>query len=180
MERTIKDFQMAIERKNITFWLNHRCGGCEYPCGYYFKRGFIEYDHGCDCTGSCNTSQRIWKDIKEQYDMQTNEDIIKEYDEFFGFNETEAIEEFQKKWDSLTKYYVFRIFVYDPNTIRYVAVREDGFELMQFISSNDNFAQNDGLIPGMEMRFLKPDEFEPDATLIDKLSNLHYSAPNYD
>jgi len=95
---TEEDFKIAVARKEITFWLLHRCSSCNYPCGYYFKEdSSIKYDAGCDCNGFYNTHPRNWRDVKDDYDIQKHPPTIRGYDIFFGFYETEAIEEFKKQ-----------------------------------------------------------------------------------
>lgn len=169
----IKDFQMAVERKGITVWLIRTCGGCNYPLSYNFRHGAVTFDAGCDCTNSCNIHPRSWHEIKEQYDIQTHWEAIKRYDEFFGFYETEAIEEYRKIWDARIKYYVFPLHQMTPTGRQYIAVRkDDGFELKQFYSSNDDWARQDGCIEGMEMEFISDPSTPYGQEVIKNLNEL--------
>ncbi len=83
--KTAQDFEKAVKEHNITNWPIHNCSICGYECGYLFKDGKVGYDSGCDCVSYSNIQQRPWSDIVEQYNMQTNSDVILKYDLFWHF-----------------------------------------------------------------------------------------------
>lgn len=86
MEKTGKDLKEAIESNGIEEWQMHNCSICGYLCGYHFKNGKVYYDNGCYCTNNPdNLSPRSWDDVAEQYNMQTNSNIIDKMNDFFNF-----------------------------------------------------------------------------------------------
>lgn len=86
MNKTIKDFQEQVEKLNITRWNIHDCSICWYPCGFIFENGLVFYDSGCDCVNHINIQPRPWEDVAEQYNMQSHEKAIDNYNKFWGFD----------------------------------------------------------------------------------------------
>ena len=79
------DFQNQAKLKGIIQWHSHNCTFCEYPVGYHFSGEDVYYDNGCDCTCGQNLNERSWEDVAERYNMQTNADVIKRMNDFWGF-----------------------------------------------------------------------------------------------
>lgn len=88
MNKTRIDFQVAAFDKRPAKWVIHHCGFCKYPCGYVFDSNYecVAYDRGCDCTVQTNINECSWDRLAEQYNMQTDEEVIKKMDEFWGFD----------------------------------------------------------------------------------------------
>lgn len=81
-----KEFKEQATKNNIKEWRIHDCSICGYPCGYIFEEDRVLYDSGCDCSYG-GESLRDWDDVAEHYNMQTNEDVIKKMNLFWGFKE---------------------------------------------------------------------------------------------
>jgi len=75
--------QKAIENK-IRQWVVRDCSICGYQLKYIFYDDKVTFDPGCYCT-SGREQTRTWDDISGYYNMQTNKNVIKEMDEFWGF-----------------------------------------------------------------------------------------------
>ena len=89
MNKTRIHFQVAAFNLRPHKWVIHRCSMCNYPCGYVFSPNheWVAYDSGCDCTGRENINECSWDKLAEIYNMQSNENVIKEMNNFWGFNE---------------------------------------------------------------------------------------------
>ncbi|KKL54891.1 hypothetical protein LCGC14_2260870 [marine sediment metagenome] len=83
--RKAEDFKKQAKKKKITRWGIHNCSGCGYACGYLINGDKVKYDSGCDCTTYNQIRESNWQSIADQYNMQTNKDVIKEMDKFWGF-----------------------------------------------------------------------------------------------
>ncbi len=84
----LNDFKEAIISKEISNWIIHNCSMCNYPCGFVFNicdgDVSVGYDSGCDCI-SRPLQYRDLESVKNQFDIQTNQNVIKKYRKFFGF-----------------------------------------------------------------------------------------------
>ena len=89
MSETVKDFEAAVIKKNITKWSIWPCSMCNYPCGFLFlvdgKKVKVGYDSGCYCCGRGDIRAEKMESVKEHYDLQSNQKLIDEYDQFWGF-----------------------------------------------------------------------------------------------
>jgi len=85
MMKTADEFKVQAEKKEITGWDSHGCSLCGYVVGYKFKDGHVGYDNGCDCTGGQNVRMSSWEEVAESYNMQSNENVIRKMNEFWGF-----------------------------------------------------------------------------------------------
>ena len=85
--KTAEDFKKSAIENNIHHWPVHDCSMCRYECGYLFDyQGHeVVYDHGCDCTRRYEKSLLNWDSVAEQYNMQTNPDVIKKMNEYWRF-----------------------------------------------------------------------------------------------
>ena len=88
--RTPLEFKEQSNKHGITYWKIHNCSMCGYECGFHIDGDSVGYDNGCHCTRkSLNISSREWEDVAEQYNMQSNSDVIREYDGFWKFDTVE-------------------------------------------------------------------------------------------
>ena len=85
--KTRIDFQVAAFNLRPKKWVIHECSLCNYKCGYVFCPQHEEagYDSGCDCTGTETIRRVSWNELADHYNMQMNEDCIREMNEFWGF-----------------------------------------------------------------------------------------------
>lgn len=76
--------RQAVEHA-ISEWRLHECSGCGYRVGYLFGEGIVAFDSGCWCSayGVSDPSPRTWDDVAGYINMQTNEDVIARYREFW-------------------------------------------------------------------------------------------------
>lgn len=81
------DFKEAATKIKPNKWIIHHCSICNYPCGYVFSSNYehVGYDSGCDCVSYENIQPRSWDDLAAQYNVQNNEEYIKEMNKFWGF-----------------------------------------------------------------------------------------------
>jgi hypothetical protein len=87
MSRTGAEFRVAAAQRGITSWPIHNCSICGYPCGYRFdRRGGVWYDGGCHCVGESRVQDSSWNAVAEHYNRQTSPDVVRRYDEFWGFD----------------------------------------------------------------------------------------------
>lgn len=92
--RTAQEFKQQAKERNITKWHIRECSICGYPLAYFFSPDFEEvaFDSGCDCTsGGPNYQRRSWESVAEIYNMQTQPDVIKKMDAFWGFEINEPV-----------------------------------------------------------------------------------------
>lgn len=87
MNKTRLDFQNAAYHLKPKKWIVHHCSFCNYPCGYIFcdNNEYVGYDRGCYCTNRTNIREVSWNNLSDFYNKQTNVDVIKKMDEFWGF-----------------------------------------------------------------------------------------------
>lgn len=95
MRRTAEEFRRQAITKGISRWVVRNCSFCRYPCGYLFLIGDahseVGYDSGCKCsTYPSPLQERTWDDVAEHYNIQSSRDVLKEYDEFWGFDSATA------------------------------------------------------------------------------------------
>lgn len=85
--RKPEEFEKAASDRKITKWLTGSCSLCGYRTGYYFNHdlGLVVFDHGCYCVSPNHISQKDWSNVAQQYNIQQHPDVIKKYDEFWGF-----------------------------------------------------------------------------------------------
>ena len=86
--KTAEDFKRQAAKKGITFWESHKCSFCGVPVGTEIKNGEASYRSACGCAWSPNHSHG-WEHVAERYNMQTNENVIREMDTFWGFERTD-------------------------------------------------------------------------------------------
>jgi len=82
MIRTGQEMKQQAENKGITGWVVRNCSMCYYPLAYYWNGENVEFDSGCDCTGTSTMNPRSWDDLAETYNMnqpERNERISREY-----------------------------------------------------------------------------------------------------
>lgn len=91
MKKTGEDFRKAAIENNIHHWAIHDCSICSYECGYMFfqyEDAEVVYDSGCDCTHRSVKKPHTWDHVADQYNINIgNEAAIKEYNEYWGFEE---------------------------------------------------------------------------------------------
>lgn len=93
MKKIGEDFRNQAEKLGITKWPSHNCSFCTYGVGFIFTPISVYYDNGCNCSsyGPSPYRESSWDEVAERYNMQDNENTIKEMDKFWGFdNETKS------------------------------------------------------------------------------------------
>lgn len=92
-KKTRIDFQIAAFNRRPPRWVVRRCSICHYPLNYQFcdNHERVAFDSGCDCTRSTNINECSWDRLADFYNMQTNESVIKEMNEFWGFDEPKLL-----------------------------------------------------------------------------------------
>jgi len=87
--KTRIDFQIAAFKRRLPTWNIRQCSICNYPLAYVFCNNHekLGYDSGCYCTGGENIREVSWDQLADYYNMQTNEQYIKEMNDFWGFDE---------------------------------------------------------------------------------------------
>lgn len=87
MKRLADEFRKAALEKNINWWSVHSCSMCDYSCGFmlFIYEHEVIYDHGCDCVRNPNKTIQSWEHVAEIYNMQSHPDVIKNMNEFWGF-----------------------------------------------------------------------------------------------
>ena len=83
--RSELEFQKIVTERDLKVWQIHDCSMCRYPCGFIFEDGDVGYDSGCDCTGGSPIQYREWSDVADHYNRQSNPDVTKNMDDFWGF-----------------------------------------------------------------------------------------------
>lgn len=84
--KTAQEFKQQAETKNITEWHIHTCSLCGFHCKYVFTSNAVFYNSGCDCMrGPYNIQPRNWERVADHYNMQNQPEVIKKYNEFWGF-----------------------------------------------------------------------------------------------
>lgn len=78
------EFKKQAELKGITFWESHACSICNVLVGTEIENGEASYRSACGCASSPNHSHG-WDKVAERYNMQTNEKVISDMDDFWGF-----------------------------------------------------------------------------------------------
>lgn len=86
--RTPEEFKKQAELKGITYWPSHDCSICGESVGTEIENGEASYRSACRCAWSPNHSQG-WEHVAEKYNTQTHPDVIREMDDFWGFNVSE-------------------------------------------------------------------------------------------
>ena len=88
--RAPEEFKKQAELENITYWTSNDCSMCGVSVGTEIRNGEASYRSACDCAWSQNHSHGLEK-VAERYNMQTNADVIKRMDEFWGFKVTISV-----------------------------------------------------------------------------------------
>lgn len=84
--RTVEEFKKQAKLKNITKVWVHDCSICKYPCGYIINNdATVTYDSGCDCVSYHGYRPSSFDEVASFYNIQTDEKVIQEMDEFWGF-----------------------------------------------------------------------------------------------
>jgi len=83
--RTAEEFKQQAELKGIIYWPSHDCFFCGVSVGTEIRNGEASYRSACDCAWSPNHSHG-WEKVAERYNRQTNPDVIKRMNEFWGFD----------------------------------------------------------------------------------------------
>lgn len=90
--RTPEEFKRQAELKGISYWPAHDCSICGVSVGTEIENGQASYRSACGCSWSPNHSYG-WEFVAERYNMQSNPDVIKRMDEFWGFESALAEKE---------------------------------------------------------------------------------------
>lgn len=85
--KTGEDFKKQALKHNISYWIMRNCSICDYPLKYVFENGEVYFDSSCNCTNFYNLQLRSWENVANYYNMQTDENVIKEMDSFWKFDE---------------------------------------------------------------------------------------------
>lgn len=83
--KTPEQFKEQAEKLKITYWPSHDCSICGVSVGTEIHNGEPSYRSSCNCGSSPNHSHG-WQKVADRYNMQTHPDIIKEMNEFWGFD----------------------------------------------------------------------------------------------
>lgn len=88
MKPTILDFQKAVIERKIMRWGIRNCSICEYPLAYLFlEDNSVHFDSGCWCvTPHIKIRFSSWQAVLDFYLAQTDENVIKSFNAFWGFN----------------------------------------------------------------------------------------------
>jgi len=86
--RIAEEFKKQAELKGITYWHAHNCSICGESVGTEIVNGEASFRSACGCAYEPNHSHG-WEHIAERYNMQSNVDVIKRMDEFWGFDKVE-------------------------------------------------------------------------------------------
>lgn len=84
--RLPEEFKIQAEKLDLECWPTIECSICGYQMEYLFEDGRVFYDSGCFCVRRENIQERSWQDVANRYNLQTHPDVIKSYDEFWGFD----------------------------------------------------------------------------------------------
>lgn len=82
---TPEQIRESVIKNNIDCFPIHDCAICGCTVGYRFFHYPCEviFDSTCGCSSYQNLNPREWEDVAEHINIQTNEDIAKEYMEYF-------------------------------------------------------------------------------------------------
>ena len=80
-----EEFKIQAELNNITYWPSHNCSICHKSVGTEIVNGEPSYRSACRCGWSPNHSHG-WEYVAQKYNMQSNKDVIKRMDKFWGFD----------------------------------------------------------------------------------------------
>ena len=83
--KTGLEFETQAELKGITFWKSHDCSICGVSVGTEITSGEASYRSACGCGWSENHSHG-WDKVAERYNRQTNEKVISDMNDFWGFD----------------------------------------------------------------------------------------------
>lgn len=83
--KTPEEFKKQAELKQITYWPSHDCSICHVSVGTEINNGEPSYRSACDCGWSPNHSHG-WENVADRYNRQTNLDVIKKMNVFWGFD----------------------------------------------------------------------------------------------
>lgn len=87
--RSPVEFENAARERGIVEWRLRGCSICDYQVGYVFRDGDVYWDAGCYCSRIMPPLEpRTSQDVADHYNMQTHPDVIRGYDEFWGFERT--------------------------------------------------------------------------------------------
>lgn len=89
MKKTPTDFRNAAIKHNIASWLFRTCSICGEPIGYYFFQDpytEVIFDNCCICSQQSVSYKSSWEDVAKLYNAQTNEEVIKEFNNFWKFD----------------------------------------------------------------------------------------------
>lgn len=79
-----REFKEQAEKLKINRWMIHECTICDYPCGFHFYQSGVKYDNGCHCR-MAGLRDSSWKEVADHYNLQGDEKVIQEMNEFWGF-----------------------------------------------------------------------------------------------
>lgn len=91
MNRTANDFTLKIQEKKIKEWQFRECSICNVPIGFVFENDQVYFDGGCDCSSVFGLQPRTMEDVAELYNMQSHPNVIRQFNEFWGFVDLEVI-----------------------------------------------------------------------------------------
>lgn len=85
--RTVQEFKDPALKVKPSKWIVHRCGMCDYPCGYVFSHDYerVGYDSGCDCTAYDCIKPSSYDDLCNHYNRQSSPEYIEKMNKFWGF-----------------------------------------------------------------------------------------------
>lgn len=97
-ERTPEEFKIRASSLGIKEWKIRECSICSYPLKFIFSRnGDVHFESRCDCDTTLRENPSLrkeefppvssWKVVAESYNLARNHSIIKEWAEFWYFND---------------------------------------------------------------------------------------------
>jgi len=95
--RDVSEFIEKAKTRETFKWKIHHCSICNYHCGFLFFNHSdydVLYDAGCHCAWTFYFP-RSWDAVAEHYNFQTDPEVIKIMDEFWGFDKDNKITEMQ-------------------------------------------------------------------------------------
>lgn len=95
--RTPEEFRDKAKEKAISHWNLHECSLCGVGYGFEIDSNLnVFFSTSCGCASS-SPKLSDWKEIANIYNVQTNPEVIKKMDGFWGFNNGDNMKDFREQ-----------------------------------------------------------------------------------
>jgi hypothetical protein len=86
--KTADEMRKQAMLMRIDYWYMRDCSLCGYPLAYLFFQDPHEviFDAGCDCVRNMKKYVKSWDTIADQYNSQIDLNVIKNMNDFWGFD----------------------------------------------------------------------------------------------